>query len=74
MIKRILVVMVGLALKSLVACSQEEQKSTADKVTEAMHDAVNTTKESTHDAGNAIKEAAHDAQNVVEEAVHDAKK
>ena len=72
MIKKALVVMAGLALIGLVACSQEEPKSTADKVTEAMHDATNATKEAAHDAGNAIKEAAHDAENAVEEAAHDA--
>ncbi len=74
MINKALVVIVGLALTGLVACSQEESKSTADKVTEAVHDATNAAQEAAHDAGNVIKEAAHDTQNAVEEAAHDVKK
>ena len=61
MIRKALVVILGVALTGLVACSQEEP-STADKVSEAVHDATNATKEAVHDAGNAIGEAAHDAK------------
>ncbi len=73
MIKKALIIIIGLAVTGLVACSQDEPESAADKVADAAHDAANATKEAAHDAGNAIKEAAHDAQNAVEEAAHDAK-
>ena len=74
MMKKLTILLVGLALTALTACSQDEPKTTADKVSESVHDAANATTEAAHDAGVAIKEAAHDAGNAVKEAAHDAEK
>ncbi len=72
--KKLTLLLIGLTLVAFTACSQDEPKSTADKVSESMHDAANATKEAAHDAGVAMQEAAHDAENAVKEAAHDAQK
>ncbi|MBW2683055.1 MAG: hypothetical protein JRC69_05770 [Deltaproteobacteria bacterium] len=66
MIKKALVIMVGLAFMGLVGCSQDEPKTAVDKAKESMHDAGVATKEAAHDAASATKEMAHDAKKAVE--------
>ncbi len=74
MIKKAVVIMVGLAFMGLVGCSQDEPKTAEDKAKESIHDAATATKEAAHDAGSAVKEAGHDAASATKEAAHDAKK
>jgi type IV secretory pathway VirB6-like protein len=85
MIKKMLVVVVGLMLMGLVGCSTDEPETAADKAKESLskaveatkeaaHDTAAATKEAVHDAAQATKEVAHDAAQATEEAAHDAKK
>ncbi len=74
MIKKVLVVVVGLMLMGLVGCSKDEPETTADKAKNSLSKAVEATKEAAHDTAAATKEAVHDAAQATEEAAHDAKK
>ncbi|MEA2115296.1 MAG: hypothetical protein U9P36_07910 [Thermodesulfobacteriota bacterium] len=73
MINKLHIVLSGLLLLALVGCGQDEVETTADKVEDSLHNAVETTKEAAHDISVATKEAAHDAAVATEEAVHDVK-
>ncbi|MBW1636511.1 MAG: hypothetical protein JRC87_07625 [Deltaproteobacteria bacterium] len=74
MIRKVLVVMAGLAMLGMVGCNNDKPKTVTEKAKEAVHDAVESTEEVAHDAGVATKEAVHDASEATKEAAHDAKK
>ena len=66
MIRKIFIVIAGIALLCMFGCNNDKPKTTAEKAKEAVHDVVKSTKEAAHDAGVATKEAAHDAKKAVE--------
>ena len=85
MIKKVLVVVVGLMLAGMIGCSKDEPETAADKAKDSMSKAVEATKEAAHDmtataeeagskAVDATKEMAHDAAQATEHAAADAKK
>jgi len=56
-------VLAGILLLALVGCGQDEIETTADKVENSLHNAVEATQEAAHDISVATEEAIHDAKN-----------